>query len=114
MLQFFFTDELYFLTVSIDVTGLLNNHNEESVTVSEGDYEETPSDELPPVETMSKEEKEKQDKEKDGNDYYQSEHRNWLDGYDENQGIIDNGKMNFEQLFNPLTTNVPHHVETSQ
>ena len=44
---------------------------------------------------MSKKEKEKQDKQKDGNDYYQSEKRKWLDGDDENQGIIDNGKMNF-------------------
>ena len=65
------------------------------MTVSEGDYEETPTEGLPPIETMSKKEKEKQDKEKDSNDYYQSEKRKWLDGDDENQGIIDNGKMNF-------------------
>ena len=92
----FLTDELYFITVSIDVAGRLNNHNEESVTVSEGDYEETPSEELPPIETMSKEEKENQDKEKDGNDYYQSEKRKWLHEDGENQGIMDTGKVNFD------------------
>lgn len=74
-----------------DASGLVSNHNEQSVTVNEDDYEETPSERLPPMKSMTQKEKEKQDKLKDGKDYYQPERRKWLDGEDKDQGIIDEG-----------------------
>jgi len=65
-----------------------NDHNEQTLTVNEGDYEEQPSETafLPPPAPI----KHKDEKNNDGDDYYQTGRRQWVDQGGE--GIIDEGK----------------------